>query len=88
VDMTFQKYFGKKTKFMIVTIIMPIILIFLKAGCQPKFYVQYTCTPQFIAIADIILYFILFSFVIWPVIGLYSLVKFIRTRKIRNTIND
>ena len=82
--MTFQKYFGKKMKFLIVTITMPIIAIFINAGCQPKYAVEWSCTPQFEAIYVIILIFIIFSFVAWLVIGFYYLVKFIHSKKIIN----
>lgn len=83
-NMTFQKYFGKKTKFMIATIILPVVAIYIKAGCQGDFAPQYTCTPEFYIIYIIILFFMVFTFVAWPVIGLFYLTKFIRTRKITN----
>ena len=73
---------------MVITITLPVIGILINAGCQPKFYVQYACTPQFEAIYTIIIFFTIFSFFIWIGVGLYYIVKFIRTRKIRNTIND
>ena len=82
--MTFQKYFGKKMKFLVATIMMPIIAIFLNAGCQPKYAIEWNCTPQFEAIYMIMLLFIIFSVVVWIAIGLHSLVKFIHSKKIIN----
>ncbi len=84
--MTFKKYFGKKTKFLVITILMPIIAVSIKAGCQPQFYMEYTCTPQFDTIYTIILLFIILSVLAWIGIGLYHLLKFIRTRKKPNLI--
>ena len=84
--MAFKKYFGKKTKFLVITIMLPIIAISTKAGCQPQFNMEYTCTSQFDAIYTVILLFIILSVLAWIGIGLYHLIKFIRVRKKPNII--
>lgn len=57
------------------------------ANCDTRFYVGYTCTPEFNTIYSIIIYSMVFTMFTWIGIGLYSLAKFIRTRKITKTSN-
>ncbi len=80
--MAFQKYFGKKAKFLVITITIPIIAISINAGCQPQFFIEYTCIPQLETIYTLLLTFIIFSVLAWVIIGLYTVIKFIRTKKI------
>ena len=80
--MTFQKYFGKKAKFLVATVMIPVIAILSNSGCQPKYAIEWNCSPQFEAIYTIMLIFIIFSFVVWLGVGLYYLIKFVRSRKI------
>ena len=85
--MTFQKYFGKKTKFMIATIAAIFMAILLGTGCriQPGYVPDPCVWPGFENVYTILVLFIAFSMFAWPGIGLYYLVKFIRTRKITKT---
>jgi len=82
--MTFQKYFGKKAKFLVAIIIAVIIRISIST-CQPLYSGRPTCYgPEIDVIYMALLIFIVFSIPAWIAVGFYYLVKFIHSKKIIN----
>lgn len=81
--MAFEKYFGKKTKFLIATIAAVFIAMLLGTGCtvQPGYVPDPCVWPGFETVYTLIILFLAFAMFAWPVIGLYQLVKYIRSRK-------